>query len=77
MEFAVLIDCGESFVKATYNLQGYRPLVFKYEILTTLTAKIHTAHYPNLEAVARGLSDGSATALQQWCSMESYMLSLA
>ncbi len=64
---AAVIDCGESFVKATYNLEGDGPLVFKcYKILTTLTAGIHTAHYPNLEAVARALSGGSPTVLQQW-----------
>ena len=37
-------------------------------ILTTLTAEIHTAHYPNLEAVARALSavsGASPTLLQQ------------
>ena len=67
VELSALVDGGESFVKATYNLEGDGPLVSKcHEILTTLTAKIHAAHYPNLEAVARTLSGGSATALQQW-----------
>ena len=70
VELAALIDCGESFVKATYNLEGDGPLVFKcHEILTTLTARIHTDHYPNLGAVARALcggTGGSPSAVQQW-----------
>ena len=29
VELAALVDCGVSFVKATYNLEGDGPLVFK------------------------------------------------
>ena len=66
-KLAAIIDGGENFVKARYNLEGDGPLVFEcYEILTALTAGIHTAYYPNLEAVARTLCGGQAVSLQQW-----------
>ena len=67
IELVAIIDGGENFVKATYNLEGDGPLVFEcYEILTALTAGIHTAYYPNLEDVARTLCGGPAVSLQQW-----------
>ena len=67
MELAALIDCGESFVKATFQMEGDGPLVFKcYEILSTLTPGLRVAHYPNPGAVAIALSGGSPTVLQQW-----------
>ena len=67
LELAAVTDCGEKFVKATYDLEGDGALVFKcFEILETLTAAIHTAYFPNLDAVARSLSRGSITAAQQF-----------
>ena len=34
VELAAVIDCGERFVKATYNLEGDGPLVFQcYDII--------------------------------------------
>ena len=72
IELATVVDCGESFMKATYNLKGNGPVIYKYyEILDALTEGIHTAHFPNLQAVARKLSaaqstpGGSAAMLQQ------------
>lgn len=45
---------------------GDGPVVFKsYEIVKNFTAVIHTGHFPNVEAVARDLSRGSATSAQQ------------
>ena len=44
MELAAVVNCGENFVKATYKLESDGPVVFKcYEIISTLTASIHTA----------------------------------
>ena len=44
VELAAVIDCGERFVKATYNLEGDGPLVFQcYDIIAALIASIHTA----------------------------------
>ena len=57
MELAAVVDCGGNFVKATYKLESDGPVVFKrYEIISTLTASIHTAHFPNLSAVAQKLT---------------------
>ena len=66
IELAAVVDCGEKFVKATYDLEGDGALVFKcFQVVETLTAAIHTAYFPNLEAVARSLSRGATTAAQQ------------
>ncbi len=55
-----MVDAGEAFVKATYNLEGDGPLVLKcFEILSTLTASIQVGHYPNVQAIAQILSAGS------------------
>ena len=67
VELAAVVDAGEAFVKATYNLEGDGPLVFRcFEILSTLTASIQVAHYPNVQAIARTLSAGSPVIHQQW-----------
>lgn len=66
LELAAVVECGEKFVKATYDLEGDGALVFKcFEVVETLTAAIHTAYFPNLEAVVRSLSRGATTAAQQ------------
>jgi len=72
IELAAVVDCGESFVKATYNLKGEGAVVFNsYEIVDVLSKGVQTAHFPNLYAVARKLSTtqptpgGSATIPQR------------
>ena len=71
-ELAAIVDAGETFVKATYNLEGDGPVVLRcyeilcYEILNTLTASIQVGHYPNVQAIARILSGGSPVTFQQW-----------
>ena len=53
VELAAVVDAGEAFVKATYNLEGDGPLVLKcFEVLSTLTAGIQVGHYPNVMAIA-------------------------
>ena len=65
LELAAIIDCGEKFVKATYNLEGDGPLVFQcYQILSELHASIQCDHYPNLTAVAKNL--GPVPCFQQF-----------
>ena len=60
LELAVVIDAGEPFVKATYNLEGD---AFKcYEIYTGLLTAVELQHYPNLCAIAKKLS-GSVHSL--------------
>ena len=52
VELAAVVDAGEAFVKATYNLGGDGPLVHKcFEVLSTLTAGIQVGHYPNVPAI--------------------------
>lgn len=65
LELASIIDCGERFVKATYELEGDGPLVLRcYEIINILQASIHTAHFPNLTAVAEKI--GPSSRVQQY-----------
>ena len=62
LELAVVIDCGEPFVKSTYLLEGDGALVFCcYDILSSLSFGIQTEHYPNLVAVANKLGDRTRT----------------
>lgn len=66
MEIAITVDAMEPFVKATYNLEGDGPLLFKaYEVisLSALTVSTAVKHYPNSKAVAKNL--GSTTSQQQ------------
>ena len=67
VELAAVVDAGEAFVKATYNLEGDGPLVLTcFEVLSTLTAGIQVGHYPNVQAIAQALSGGSPAVFQQW-----------
>ena len=48
LELAAVIDWGEVFVKATYNLEGNGPLSFTaYEEVRTVAAAVRVAHTPN------------------------------
>lgn len=48
VELAAVVDSGECFVKATYNLEGDRLIMLKcFEVLSTLAAGIQTACFPN------------------------------
>ena len=64
LELAAVIDWGEVFVKATYNLEGDGPLSFTaYEEVRTVAAAVRVAHTPNTEAVIRSMS--SQLSVQQ------------
>ena len=67
LELAAIIDWGEHFVKATYNLEGDGPLVLQcYEIIDAIVAAIRLAHTPNVRAVAHKLvGQLRRTTLQQ------------
>ena len=66
VELAV-VDFGIHFVKTTYNLEGDGPLVFRcYEAISSLTAAVNLAHYPNLKAIARELSSANPVTQQLW-----------
>ena len=65
LELAAIVDCGEKFVKAMYELEGDGPLVLQcYEVISILNANIHTSHFPNLTAVAEQI--GPASRVQQF-----------
>ena len=60
LELAAAVDCGEMFVKATYNLEGDGPLVFKCcEVINTLKASIRCDHFPRHTAIAEKLVPAS------------------
>ena len=64
LELAAVIDWGEVFVKATYNLEGDGLLSFTaYEEVRTVAAAVRVAHTPNTEAVIRSMS--SQLSVQQ------------
>ena len=51
MELAIIVDYGEIFVKATYNLEGDGPLIVPcFEIIDSLciAIKILDSHFPKL-----------------------------
>ena len=65
VEIAITVDAMEPFVKATCNLEGDGPLIFKvYEEIALLSASILNQHYPNTKAVAKSLTTTSIQQLQ-------------
>ena len=65
LELAAVIDAGEPFVKATYNLEG--ALVFGcFEVLASLSVGIRTAHFPSLSAISTKIAESNHTRLQQF-----------
>ena len=57
MELVAVVDYGEPFVKATYNLEGDRPLALScYELVQEVVASIQVDNVPNLQAVIRQTS---------------------
>ena len=57
IELAAVVDWGELFVKATYNLEGDGPLVFTcYEAIQEVISSIQVENIPNVLAGARDIS---------------------
>jgi len=57
LELAVTIDVGEHFVKATYFLEGYGPLVLAcYEKLSAVSQFCQAPHFPNVRTVATAMN---------------------
>jgi len=64
IELAVVIDCGHTFVKATYDLEGDGPFIVEcFDNIETVKAAIHTFHTPNLKAIVKRISDSSDNIL--------------
>ena len=64
MELTIIVDYGEIFVKATYDLQGDGPLIlhcFKIIDHLCIAIKMLDTHSPNAAAVVNNLSKGSVT----------------
>lgn len=65
-ELAAVVDLGQHFEKATYQLEGDGPIVFEcYQVIDTLNAVVRTAHYPNVNAIARDIAPTSQPDQQQ------------
>ena len=64
LELAAIVDAGEPFVKATYQLEGDGVLAFRcYEIFSTLEASVKL---PNLHAMANKLVGRSHELLNKF-----------
>lgn len=51
---ATLVNGALPFVQATYKLEGDHALTFeRYDIISSLTAAVHVADYPNVKAVCK------------------------
>ena len=61
------MNWGKLFVTATYLLEGDGPYLALecYEKIETVRLAIYTVHTPNLDAIARRLSDSADTSLLQ------------
>ena len=54
IELSVLVDAGEPFVKACYNLKGDEQLApVCYDILSSVKASAQVKHLPNTQAAAQ------------------------
>ena len=65
IELAAVVDVGELFVEATYNIEGDGPIVLQaYDQIQVLKAKIENPHYPNVDAVAKSVAARGRTYQQ-------------
>ena len=63
IELAAIVDFGEPFVKAMYQLEGNGPLALDcFEIVDGLS---RLCNVPNVEAIAKKLANGSLHAKQK------------
>ena len=57
LELATTIDVRGHYVKATYFLEGYGPLIFSCcEKLSALNQACQAPHYPNVHAIATAIA---------------------
>ena len=48
------LDAGREPVRATYSIEGDRPVVYEcYECVQAVLKSIHIQHYPNTDALAQ------------------------
>ena len=73
LEMATLVDWGQPFVSATYYLEGEGPLALDcYETIEKVAASIHTAHTPNVNAIARQLTGSTQSSDQVYSQLLTY-----
>ena len=62
LKLASVVDWGEVFVKATYNLKGDGPLAFTcYEEVQNVFAAVRVGYTPNTEGVIQAISTQTST----------------
>ena len=65
IELAAVVDWGEVFVKATYNLEGDGPLALTcYKKIQEVKSVIQVGNIPNVQAIAKSISPSSAVQQQ-------------
>ena len=64
LELAAVINAGQYFVKATYQLEGDGLILQAYEEIAKVRAVIQSAHYPKVAAFAQWIAKVDAN-LQQ------------
>jgi len=65
IELAAIVDWGEVFVKATYNLEGDGPLALTcFETIQEVKSSIQVGNIPNVQAIAKGISPSAAVQQQ-------------
>ena len=65
IELAAVVDWGEVFVKATYNLEGDGPLALTcYETIQEVISAVQVGNIPNVQAIAKSISSSSAVQQQ-------------
>lgn len=75
---AAVIDAGEPFIKATYNLEGDGALVFNCnDVHASLEAGVLTAHFPNLADLTARFQLVSQHMINISCSTDVLVYNLA
>ena len=65
VDLASIVDFGRPFVTATYRLEGDGRLVLSYfEVIEEVRAAISTGYIPNVDAVARKISESTPDPAQ-------------
>ena len=73
IELASVVDFGKPFVTATYNLEGDGPLALScFEVIEEVRAAISTGYTPNVDGVARKISESTPDPAQVLPHLKAY-----
>ena len=65
IKLAAVVDWGDVFINATYNLEGDNPLSLTcYETIQEVKSAIQVGNIPNVQAIAKSISPSSAIQQQ-------------